>query len=247
MIAVSVEQTEENVEPEPIQEKEEKVPIVNPLPAVKRRSLKNISDLEKRYAKFNTCRSFTAAVYRKHINLDLISKRATNGLLVFRPYEKKSGSVSNTSSFISQILIRLAERGNKGLGTPPTGPAPPLLIRSLPLEHDLENKTILTPEIQVRRGPGRPYGSLTVKRGKRKYKDLSSGHSTIKKRVSKRVKQKEIISSDDDFDVSTLDKPTFEVPKPTFELRNDNVDDIMDLFNINSLIQSRENSIVFYK
>ena len=79
--------------------------------AKRRRNI--VSDIESRYGKYNTCRSFPPGVYKKHINLKLIQKRATDGLMVFRPRDSLSITLSNTPSYISQVLSKLREKGNR--------------------------------------------------------------------------------------------------------------------------------------
>ena len=165
-----------------------------------------------------------------------------------RPHETKSSSISNTPIFISQVLVKIAANGNNGVVTPPSGHAPPFLVRTLPSEEDLEKGTILTPEVQIRRGPGRPYGSLTVKKNKRSHKDLSSGHSNTKDTKSKSTHHKkkkariieETTSSENEFEIPEVPElaELAELAEPDYELKGTDAP-LVNVFDINSLIQSK--------
>lgn len=236
VIAVSIEQTEEKPSATVIEEHVSESEIIDPSPQKKKKGVILSTDLEHRYAQYNVCRSFPSAAYPKHVNLELIKKRATSGLIIVRPHEKKSASVSNTPIFISQVLVRLTEKGNKGQVSAPSGVASPILLRNLPSTEDLEKGTVLTPEVLIRRGPGRPYGSLTVNRNKRSHKDLSSGHSNSKSKSKKKQrvqKPKVEKSSSDDFDLPTLEEPDY-------ELRGNDLGALVDVFDINSLVRPKE-------
>ena len=194
---------------------------------------KVMSDIETRYAKYNACRSFPAGVYKKHINMNLIEKRAENGVIVFRPHEPLSLTISNTPTYISQILSKLHEKGNRNIVMRvPNGRAPSILIRNLPSEEELDNAVTLTAPVEIRRGPGRPYGALTVNRKKREHKDLSAGHAkaedvstTRRRRAAKVIKHE----SEEEFDLSDTE----------IELRNNEIGNLVDVFDINSLVQTK--------
>lgn len=133
-----------------------KVTTEKPAPARKRRAAV-LTDEEKSYYLYNACRSFPGEVFRKHINLSLIHKRSTGGLIILRPHQCKKTAATNSQSFLTQVFSNLHESGNHGR-VRGKAPAQPFLSRNLPSEAQLQDQTVLTPEIRVIRGREGPMG-----------------------------------------------------------------------------------------
>ena len=270
MIAVSIEEMDAketnsaseftNV-PQPIRER----PINE-----KKIELNTTTSIKEQYDKYTICRSFQPGVYQKHINLRLISAKSTNGLIILRPYNKRSLSSLNTPSTMSSLLNRLSKEGNGGVISIPTGDAPAFLQRNIPSSTVLDNGEIITSKVNVQKGPGRPFGSCKVNESKGKGKQSKqSKHSkqsdslqessskTLKKSKSesKRVfkdisdghaKTKKQKKPKISFDDESSDEFELTPLEPDYELRPDSsTPALVNVFDINSLIQFKNSWIVF--
>ena len=222
-------------EVEPVKSAAEK-----PAPARKRRAAV-LTDEEKSYYLYNACRSFPGEVFRKHINLSLIHKRSTGGLIILRPHQCKKTAATNSQSFLTQVFSNLHENGNHGRvrGKAPTQP---FLSRNLPSETQLQDQTVLTPEIRVIRGPGRPYGSFSSKKSSKREKKTTKTAKTAKKpRSSKKSELLELppLPTQDLEIHRDSDEDAFETESPALTLKQSDMASMMNMFDINSLLQPK--------
>lgn len=229
--------------PLPVKPKETepaKVATEKPAPARKRRAAV-LTDEEKSYYLYNACRSFPGEVFRKHINLSLIHKRSTGGLIILRPHQCKKTAATNSQSFLTQVFSNLHENGNHGR-VRGKAPAQPFLSRNLPSEAQLQDQTVLTPEIRVIRGPGRPYGSFSSKKSaKRGSKAEKTTKTTKKARASKKTPLLELPPlPTQDLEINRdSDEDAFEKEGPALTLKQSEMASMMNMFDINSLLQPK--------
>lgn len=215
---------------------------------VRKRKSAILTDEEKNYSLYNACRNFPAAVFRKHINLALIQKRSTSGLIILRPHECKKTGATNNQTFLTQVFSNLEENGNRGRGKN-RGPLQPFLFRNLPSDTDLREERKLTPELTVIRGPGRPYGSFSSKKSTKRPKEPKKTTKTTKSTKSSR-KQRKV----DDVPLMEVPPPptrdlrierdsdeedAFENEGPAMTLVPDQIASVMNVFDINSLLQRK--------
>ena len=206
--------------------------------AVRKRRAAVLTDEEKNYYLYNACRSFPGEVFRKHINLSLIHKRSTGGLIILRPHQCKKTAATNSQSFLTQVFSNIHENGNHGRvrGNAHTQP---FLSRNLPSESQLQDKAVLTPEIRVIRGPGRPYGSFSSKKSSKREKKTTK--VAKKPRNSKKSELLELPPlPTQDLEINrNSDEDAFETESPALTLKQSDMASMLNMFDINSLLQPK--------